>query len=238
MPAPTSTLRDSVRRLLDIRSPADALATYYALYHPPDRTELFLWPLGADRPVGFLVRARTGYDLFRPLVTLRAPDPASAAGLLQVGLFPNRPALLTVPDRLAELVAARLEISQLERLRLYQLEPRDHEPVINVLVTRAQAPGSLARYEIRSGEQIAAAAGLNWRSPEFAEIYVHVHPSGRERGWGKSVVSALTSELIAGSVRPLYLAAETNPASIRLAESLGFRDTGFREFTGQAVLRG
>ncbi len=237
MSVATVALRDSIRRLIDLRSPADGLAAYYALYHPPDRTELFLWPPDAVRPVGFLVRARTGYDLFRPLVTLRAADPDSVIGLLQLSLVAGRPAFLFVPDELANLVTTRLQVTEAERLRIYLLESGDHEPVINVLVTRAQAPGGLPRYEIRSGDQLAAAAGLNWRSPEFAEIYVHVHPAGRERGWGKSVVSALVSELLGSGVRPLYQVAETNSVSIRLAESLGFRDTGFREFSGQVVLR-
>ena len=238
MTAPTAALRDAIRWLLDPSAPEDAVASYYALYHDPYRTELFVTPEGTNRPAGFLVRARTGYDLFRPVVTLRAADEESAVDLFRRGLVPGRPVLLFVPERLAELAVRRLEMSQAERLHLYVLEPFSYQPVINVLVTRNLAPGSLPRYEIRSGDQVVASAGLNWRSSEFGEVYVQVDPVGRQRGWGKSVASALAGELLQDRVRPLYLAAERNLASIRLATSLGFRDTGFREFTGQAVYYG
>ncbi len=57
MPAPASIdqLRPVVRRLLDDHSTADALAAYYALYHPADRTEIFVHPLdaAAGPPRGF-----------------------------------------------------------------------------------------------------------------------------------------------------------------------------------------
>jgi predicted GNAT family acetyltransferase len=34
---------------------------------------------------------------------------------------------------------------------------------------------------------------------------------------------------------PLYVVADSNTTSIRLAEAVGFEDTGLREFVGQAV---
>ena len=66
--------RASLRPLLDENSVADALASYYALYHPPDRAEVVIHPTDSNQADGFLVRARTGLDLFRPLATFRAPD--------------------------------------------------------------------------------------------------------------------------------------------------------------------
>ena len=93
MPASASLdqLRPVIRPLLDDRSTADALAAYYALYHPADRTELFVYPAdsSAGLPRGFLVRARTGMDLFRPLVTGRLHDNETAQALFERGLVPG-----------------------------------------------------------------------------------------------------------------------------------------------------
>jgi predicted GNAT family acetyltransferase len=78
-----------------------------------------------------------------------------------------------------------------------------------------------------------ALAGVNWRSPAFAEIFVYVHPRGRGRGWGKSVVSACTAALLDEHIRPLYTVEEGNEASGHIAESLGYVDTGLRQFVGE-----
>jgi predicted GNAT family acetyltransferase len=76
-------------------------------------------------------------------------------------------------------------------------------------------------------------AGTNWRSPAFAEIFVYVHPRGRGRGWGRSVVSACTAALLADRIRPLYLVEPDNDASLRIATGLGYVDTGHRLFVGE-----
>ena len=73
--------------------------------------------------------------------------------------------------------------------------------------------------------------------PAFAEVFVYVHPKGRGRGWGKSVVSACTAGLLEERRRPLYMVREANQASIMLAEGLGYVDTGARELTGECQLK-
>src|SRR4051794_38155640 len=100
VPSAVNQLRSLIRPLLDERSTADALAAYYALYHPADRTELFVYPSepAGGPPRGFLVRARTGIDLFRPLVTGRLHDDETAAALVERGLIAGRPVYLTVPE--------------------------------------------------------------------------------------------------------------------------------------------
>ena len=85
--------------------------------------------------------------------------------------------------------------------------------------------------------QIVAMSGTNWRSPEFAEVFVYVHPQGRGRGWGRSVVSACTALLLEERLRPLYIVDEGNDSSIRIAEALGYIDTGLREFVGEGQLK-
>lgn len=82
-----------------------------------------------------------------------------------------------------------------------------------------------------------AMSGTNWRSPNFAEVFVYVHPRGRGRGWGRSVVSACTSALLEERLRPVYIVDEENEASIHIAEGLGYVDTGIREVSGEGRLR-
>jgi hypothetical protein len=231
-------LRAAARPLLDERSPADALAVYYALHHPADRTELFVYPDAATasaRVEGFLVRARTGMDLFRPLVTLRAAGEAAAHALLERGLVPGRPVYLTVPESHAIWVNKYLNVSDAELHRIYRYDAQRYEPEINVLVVTSQAPDGLPRCEIRAGDRAGAVAGVNWQSPRFAEVYVYSEPAVRGRGWGKSVVQALVGLILKAGRTPLYVVAEDNAYSIRLAETVGFVDTGRREYVGQGL---
>ena len=66
--------RRAIRHLLAPNDPADALTSYYALWHDPQRTQLTLHHDAEGRVDGFLTVSQTGIDLFRPLVTLHAPD--------------------------------------------------------------------------------------------------------------------------------------------------------------------
>jgi ribosomal protein S18 acetylase RimI-like enzyme len=230
-------LRAVVRPLLDERSPKDALAAYYALYHSADRTELFVYPASAQAGAarGFLVRARTGMDLFRPLVTARLADDETALALFEQGLIAGRPAYLTMPEGMIRWVNKYLQVSDPELHRIYRFPPERYEPQINVLVVTSTAADGQPRCEIRSGERTGAVAGINWQSPQFAEVYVYTDPEVRGRGWGKSVVRALVGLILKTRRVPLYVVAESNEYSIRLAEAVGFQDTGYREFIAQAV---
>ena len=50
---------------------------------------------------------QTGIDLFRPLVTLSAPDEATVGDLVHAALAHNRPYQIIVPLALASAVATR-----------------------------------------------------------------------------------------------------------------------------------
>jgi RimJ/RimL family protein N-acetyltransferase len=228
--------RASLRPLLNENSVADALASYYALHHPPDRAEVVIHPREAQRADGFLVRARTGLDLFRPLVTFRAPSEAVAVSLFQDGLQLGRPVYLTVPEALAGWANKHLLVTDAALHRVYRFNPDQHEPMINVLAMMSTGPDGTPRCEIRSGGQVSAVAGVNWQSPRFTEVYVYTDPAVRGRGWGRSVVSAVATQIVKSGRLPLYVVAESNEASIRVAEAVGFEDTGLREYVGQAVL--
>ncbi|MBM2848550.1 MAG: hypothetical protein HW418_1492 [Anaerolineales bacterium] len=235
--APRENLRASLRPLLDERSPADALACYYAFQHPDNRIELFVHSdeARAGRADGFLVRARTGLDLFRPLVTFRAQTEDAARALFRDGLPAGRPVYLTVPVELAGWVNIYLTLTEVELHRIYRLDPRRYQPEINVLVLTSSGADGTPRCEIRSGDKAGAVAGVNWQSPGFAEVYVYTDPAVRGRGWGRSVVSAVGGMLLKSGRVPLYVVGESNDASIRIAEAVGFEDTGLREYVGQAV---
>ena len=241
--------RRAIRLLLREQEPADAMAAYYAFHHPDDKTTLILPPAAGEgiRADGYVALSRTGIDLFRPLVTLRLPTDRNpnaaqdAADLLRLALGSGQPVILSAPVRYLPLLQAFFDIQSEEYLRLYALDARRFEPIVNVLVTRSTGPGNLPRFAIRSSqsgeEEVVASATLNWQSPAFGEIAVSTRPQHRRPGWGRSVAAALSQYLIDSGRTPLYVVAEENAASMQLAESVGFTDTGVREVMLQAALR-
>lgn len=229
-------LREAIRNLLLPSKPGDALASYYALWHDPQRTTLTVHYDHAGRADGFAAVCQTGVDLFRQLVTLRASDAAVVKELLESSLTPNRPYTIMAPLPLATHLRDHLEIRDDRLERIFSLLPSEYQPVINVLVQRVYGPDAAPRYQIGSQGEVLAMAGTNWRSPTFAEVFVYVHPRGQERGWGKSVLSACVGDLLLERLRPLYMVSEENAASIQTGRAVGFTDTGNRQFTGEVLL--
>jgi RimJ/RimL family protein N-acetyltransferase len=230
-------LRRAIRPLLTPASVADALAGYYALWHDPRRTHLTLHRNTRGEVDGFIAVCQTGADLFRPLVTLRAPGEQAVADLLRAALVPHRPYQIIVPAEMASALRTQLEVSGATWPHIYRLDPARFQPVINVLVQQVTGADGSPRFQIVSQDQIVAMSGTNWRSPDFAEVFIYVHPQGRGRGWGRSVVSACTALLLEERLRPLYMVDEGNESSIRIAEALGYIDTGLREFVGEGQLK-
>jgi len=89
--------RGQLADLLAPRSAADAMAAYYALDHPSDRVTLFAHLPLNGKPNSFLVMARTGIDLFRPLVIPFAGHGETLKALLQAALKPGQPVLVDLP---------------------------------------------------------------------------------------------------------------------------------------------
>ncbi len=227
------TLRQRARTLLDLSAPRDGLAAYYALYHDPARTRLWLSQTGD----GFLAVCQTGRDLFRLLAVLRAARAESASKLMEQALVAGRPYYLLTTPELRAAVEEALTIERLEVNRIYRLDLRRYVPTLNVLVTPAPSASGTPRFVIRAQGQVAAEAGINWQSPHFAEVYVWTAPEVRGRGWGKAVVDGCVAWIIRSGAQPLYIVAEDNEPSIRLAESIGFVDTGARELAVEGVRR-
>jgi len=244
--------RQLARTLINERVPADALAAYYALYHPDNKTELFLMTGVNDQVKGYICLSRTGMDLFRPLMTMRLPaaargafDPQLAATLLYSALPSGTALILNTPSTYDPIISALFDIQSQQHLKLMALDSRRFEPIVNVLVTESESYNGLPRYLVRlnSGTgltdtgEIAASAGLNWQSPHFAEIYVHTKPAYRRRGFGRSVVAAVVRKVLADGKVPLYSVGVENEASITLAESVGFFDTGLVDILYEATLK-
>lgn len=229
--------RRSIRPLLSPTDLGDAVTSYYALWHDPRRTQITVHYSSGQRADGFVVVAQTGIDLFRPLVTLRAENAAVAGELLRAALVRGRSYFIAVPVSQASAVRTFLEIEEPALNPVYILNPARFKPIINVLVQRVDSPEGAPRFEIRSRGELMALSGTNWRSPDFAEVFVFTHADARGRGWGQAVVSACTGALLEENLRPLYIAGEGNHASAHVAGALGYVDSGLREFTGTGRLR-
>ena len=219
--------RRLIRPLLAPTDPADAMIAYYALYHAPQKTKLFLHREADERVDGFVGICQTGRDLFVPLVVLKALA-RDVDGLLQGALSPGRPYEFVIPEELYGAVSRLIKTERWQLYRVYVVDASAYRPVLNAMVQPGQRP---FRYEIRGRDQVAAAAGLNWRSDQMADMYVEVVTESQGRGWGKAVGSACIQDVLSARLLPLYTVADDHVVSQRLAESLGFRDSGAREYS-------
>ena len=233
------SLRLKVRTLLHFSAPGDALPVYYAFYHDPRHTRLYVHEGANGRADGFVAVCQTGQRLFQPTVVLRTPDTHAAVELLRQALVPGRPYyVISTPDlRDAVVEVVDIDIEQPETNRVYRLDLLRFQSSINVLVVAEQGLGGRPRFVIRSQGEIAAEAGVNWHSPHFAGVFVRTEPAAQRRGWGRAVLAACTTWVVRSGRQPLYIVNETNGPSVALAEVLGYVDTGAREFAGEGVCR-
>lgn len=229
--------RRALSSLFDISSPNEAPTAYYALYHDTNRSQLALNKDAEGRATGFAGRFQTGIDLFRPVVSLRCPNAEIAADLLAKVLIVGRPYILFCNVNQLALTGGSLQLSNQRVLSIHVLNPRQYKSEMNVLVRHRAAPDGTPRAEIESNG-VRAVAGVNWQSPGFAELYVHVDTEARQKGWGRSVVTAVTERVLKAGRLPIYLIEPGNDASIRLAEGLGFTDTGSRQIYAEAIYQG
>ena len=234
--------RKSVLPLLNKKLPYDAQETYYAFHHPEDKTTLFISHDEDGLCTGYTCLSMTGVDLFRPLVTMRLPilpdsghvDYSLASELLHQSMQPGMPVIISAPEEYFPLLASQFEISAEQKLKRFVLKRDLYKPLVNVLVRQEESYNKLPRFIVRtprernerkSGE-IVASAGLNWQSPNFADIYVHTKNEYRRQGLGRSVVAAVVRSVLENGQLPIYTVQEDNLASIQLAQAIGFVDTG------------
>lgn len=233
----SSSERPRLAKLLNLRSAADAMAAYYSLNHPLDRTKIFAYYPSNDSPRGFLVVAMTGLDLFRPLVVPFAAQQAAMVALLQEGLASGRPVLMHFPFHQQSWVETVVELSNVRVADVFRIDPGLFEPIVNVLVVEKRMPGGWPRYEIQARQGVAAAAGFNWKGGNFAEVYLEAAPPARMRGLSKSVLSAACQALL-DERRIALLRIEEHERDLQeQALELGFRLTSVRLVSAQALLR-
>jgi GNAT superfamily N-acetyltransferase len=227
-----SAKRALIRPLLAPTDPTDAMTAYYALSHDPRRVRLTLHRHPAGRVDGFVAVCQTGRDLFVPVVVMRALE-NDACDLLQAALLPGRPYTIVTVPTLRAAIEKTIRTTEHQTNLVYELDADGYRPVINVMV---QPGTSEFRHEIRVQDRVVAAAGVNWRTDRLADMYVYAAPEIQGRGWGRAVGSACVGSLLKSGLRPLYTVSLENAASRRLAESIGFRDSGAREFECQGKL--
>ncbi|MDX1615688.1 MAG: GNAT family N-acetyltransferase, partial [Candidatus Promineifilaceae bacterium] len=138
----------------------------------------------------------------------------------------------------APLIRSQFSLQREEALIQYVLDRGRFEPIVNILVAKSTTYNGLPRFVIRqdragSDGEVLASAGLNWQSPQFAELYVHTKYPYRRRGLGRSVVAAAAQHVLESGRIPLYVVAAQNQASRQLAESVGFVDIGLRRFLAE-----
>jgi ribosomal protein S18 acetylase RimI-like enzyme len=243
---PLNEKRRAIRHLLNEHDPADAISIYYAFHHEDNKTSLILDREETNRANGFICFSRTGIDLFRSLVTMRLPaDLEEASDLIYKAMPEGADIFISAPATYLPLLSALFTIQKEEHLLIYKLDPGRFEPIINVLVTREDTADGRIGFIIRestanqsrSESQVVASSWLNWQSHQFAEISVRTQASYRRQGLGQSVVAAAAQHVLNSGRIPLYVVAEHNQASIHLAESLGFINTGAKEVILEATLR-
>jgi hypothetical protein len=230
--------RKQIRELIDDSNPAESPTAYYVLFHPVEKSTLFTVTNGHGKTVGFVGRFQTGMDLFRPLVTLKAPSPEVAAQLLSKGLVEGRPYIFFAGLNQLAMIGGSLHIENQRILRIYTLDPARFSPQMNVMVQHSTAHDGTPRCEVKHENKTISVAGVNWKSPAFAEIYVNTEPIARQKGWGKAVVSGLTERLLKSGLRPIYLVENGNEESRGLIEGLGYYDTGSRQVYADTVYTG
>ncbi|PJF47686.1 MAG: GNAT family N-acetyltransferase [Chloroflexi bacterium] len=212
---------------------ADALTGYFALEHDPRRTRLHVQTDPHGQPLAFVAVCQTGLDLFRPLVVMRGDDPLALQQALRDALAPHRQYLFNVQPSTRPQLEAIGQLHGESIHAVYALNSDDFTPVINILVQTSKTPDGMLRAVIRArdGSNVAE-AGTTWISSRYAEVFVCVAEGARGRGLGKSVVSAISTQVLEMGRTPLYVVHPANIASVRLAERLGYRDTGARELSG------
>jgi len=226
--------RSLIAHLLSLTSPEDALTAYYTLYHK--RTRVFTH--GREVADGFLAVCQTAHDLFTPLVVMRSASDDVLAALLSDYLDEGRDYLFAAKEQRASLLK-RCLITWDEHCNLiYTADEKSFRPDFRHAVEKVVKEDRFPRFEIKDGEEVIATAGTNWRSPCFAEVGVCTQEGFRGRGLAKAVVSACTAELLKEGIKPLYIVAEGNTASIRVCEALGYHFSGCREFSCRGRLGG
>jgi hypothetical protein len=229
--------RGRLAALLAPRTIADSMAAYYALDHASDRVTLFAHFNRDDKPSAFLVLARTGLDLFRPLAIPFAGNGSQLQDLIKAALVPEQPVLIDLPIAQREMAEEVVILQAVQEAEILRLDPSLFVPQINVLVVESRNPDGWPRFEIHSGDVLQAASGLNWYGDHFAEVYVEARPAAVTRGHRSAVLGVMAGYLLGERRIALYRAGDEDGDVKSDALHQGFKRTGSRRILAQATLR-
>jgi hypothetical protein len=213
------------------------MAGYYALHHPEDRVKLFGFYPNDEPPTAFLVVAQTGYDLFRPLALPFTGHAEAMEALLRFGLKPRRPVLLDLPVEQREWAEEVVSMADPAVTEIYRVEPDRFEPMINVLITEVTTSTGWPRFEIQSRSGGKASAGVNWLGPRYAEIYIDADEEAGRRRFDQSLLATITGRLMEARKIPLLRVPDNDSQRAAKAMEVGYRPTGVRMVSAQAVLK-
>jgi hypothetical protein len=227
--------RDALRSLIDVRSAADALASYYGLVHECERVQLYGYYPNNHSLSGFLAVAQTGIDLFRPLAVPFLGTRQALQEMVLGVLKPGRHYLIYLPVEQQEYLIGMAGLSQIMVSNLLRLDPRVFQPLLNVLVEQRHTPDGHPRFDIQSSNGFAA-AGINWRTQYAAEIYAEGDQPGYRRGFTKAVLGALISQLIQEGLTVFLRIPDDDYRSFEDAFDLGFKPTGVRQLFADLLI--
>ncbi|MEM8859286.1 MAG: GNAT family N-acetyltransferase [Chloroflexota bacterium] len=238
--------RRAIQKLIDQTNPSDAMAAYYAFYHDDDRTSIItdqdVLESKSEPAEGYVAVSRTGIDLFRPLITTRLniDDLEKSAQLLKAALPPGAEAFLAAPINYDPLIRAIFEVKSEQKLLLYTYPHGIPDPIVNIFVSQdgaSKTPRFIIKQTLNGQNVIVSSAGVNWMTHNYVEIAVRTWSEYRRKGMAKSVVNALTRNIIENGRRPIYAVQDSNHASIDLARTVGFQDSGFRQLMFEVQAR-
>ena len=200
------------------------------------RVQLTLHTLPGGQVDGFVAVCQTGYDLFVPLVVLRAPAGA-VDELLREALQPGRPYTVIAPIAARPGIERAMVLDRQQVNRIYRFESADRPP-------RDQCDGPAGRGAVSVRNSVARGTGglggrhqlavpIAW--PRCMSIPSREYQG---RGWATAVGAACVRALLEkGLCADLCGGANRIALLDSVALALGFRETGAREFECRGQLR-
>jgi hypothetical protein len=237
---PIEEQRGQIRHLIDEHSPHQARLAHYSLEHPASRSHLYVSRPHEDaQPNGFLVSCVTGLNPFQPIVVFSAPDEDLANRLIRAALVPGRPYLFLTDISWAGLLES-LIAGEVRFHHVLELTSPSYQPVVNVFVRMGDRVDVPPRATIEAQGRVVAQAGINWQGRQFAEIYVNLDPAAEGREWTRSVLAAVSGQMLQQARRLLYYPPASHPLTpeyLDAASKVGYRDTGRQVLEIDGMLR-
>ncbi len=212
--------------------PSNDVSTALLRYH------LHLKPSGNRPPIhvqdgdaqGVLGFARNPLDPEAPLVLMLTNHLRLVPALLQAALLPSsRYTFIVNADCRSTLKAHLRDIEYERNCLVYTCDQLVTTRKLDEVKRYNLADSRFGYTRLVDGVK-ASDARVNWLTEGFAELGVHTKKEFRGRGYAKDAVAALTSEILAGGRKPVYVVGRKNLASIAVCEALGYTLSSYGEY--------